>query len=272
MPIIGEKNGQVASFGTAFLIAPYLALTAMHVLEEYAKWDNIDLLKEGSKTNLTTSLYLLNVAEDNQNLEVQTFLPNEYTKYKIKQVIKTSKRDDVALLILHNKTNLKNYPVLDFRPPKVGEQLWGMGFPATQSNYMKMKDTRLAIALGMNPKITEGYVSDTFPNGINPSFLGATVWFRTEGGMSGGPVLSKSNGYIKGLITDGQNHPDEHGNYVSRIATLGSILKISVDDKNIVGYLSDLGLEHRNSTDYRLDSISGELVYQGPHLDDLVSN
>jgi hypothetical protein len=278
--IVGEKDGKVEVFGTAFHIAPNLALTAAHVVEEYAKWGDAEIKSLPQNANLAMSLYLLSVNERNTQLETQTFCEEgSFTQYNIKHVTIPLVTDDIALLILENGKFPKTYPLLDFRPPKVGEELFSMGFPKSIANPVQLRGVENGISIGIDPVITSGYVSEVFPEQHSTTwhpYPGVYVYFRTEGGMSGSPVFSRNTGHIIGLVSSSPNSPDQHGNYQSFIATLAPLLKIELQFGNgnktkFSERLERLGLTPKNTTDYSFDSETGKPIYCGPSLDELAN-
>ena len=264
-------------FGTAFHIAPHFALTASHVAEEYAKWENVAVGSMSSDVSLSIALYLLSVRERNTKLEKQVFLNEEsFIRCNVKRIIFPLRTDDVALLILEKNDHLKHFPLLDFRPPKVGEELFTIGFPQSIADLEYVEGYGQVASIGVDPTISSGHVSEVFPEAHSEKYRpypGVDVYFQSRGGMSGSPVFSRATEHIIGLLSSSLSTPDEHGSYQSFVATLAPLLKVKrqcQDDRerSMAEYLGWIGLEPKNTSDYTFDE-SGKPTYHGPSLDDL---
>lgn len=270
--IVGEKDDKVAIFGTAFHIAPNLAVTAAHVIDEYSKWEGVDDRSQGKK--LSFPIYMLSF-KDEKRVKVGVLSKDGFTRYNIKHITFPSKDDDIALLILDSSSDNRHYPILDFRPPKVGTELFSIGFPETISDYTTVSKHEKGVEIGINPTLTSGYTSEVFPqsHSILHPYPGVYVFFQTDGGMSGAPVFCRQTGDIIGIVSSSTSTPNSQGHYQSFVATLAPLLKLRLLDNagkemSLSDYLVRLSLNPKNISDYTFDKDTSKPIYNGPKLDD----
>lgn len=260
-PIIFESLDNISCIGSALLISPYHAITAAHVVREYASGVGLEIDGSQSEARIQGSLYLLDAR-------------NEGTQSRdhVAKAIFFSRKQDLCLLTLRENSNLPNYPLLDFRPPRVSERLFGIGFPNTLLSTIAGSNG--IMGLGVDPTVTDGYVIDVHPerfSAVERPFPGVTVAFRSEGGMSGGPVFSILTGRAIGIISSGLNTADQYGMYQSNVATLAPLLLCEVlFDGSMVAlkdYLANIGCTPTHAEDYTTDDGADHLSYHGPSLD-----
>jgi hypothetical protein len=275
MPLIGEKGDLTGSYGTAILIAPHIAITAAHILEDYLKWHNLKPEDLTNESEIEMSLYLLSIPEQKQVEKYQTFKDiKSRTIYNVKQIIHAIP-SDIAVLILQSDKWPDQYPSLDLRPPAIGDDVFAFGYPGSDTEISdELEGDQRTLMLGISPKIAEGPVLDCFPvqrGEYTHSFPMFEAHFRTDGGMSGGPIISKKTGDIVGIVSASPDTTNEFGDYITIAASLAPLLRVKIavngHEFSLFDYLEKRDLPIKNREDYQLDKNSNTLSYHGPERD-----
>lgn len=195
----GHNNIRERIEGTAFLIAPQLALTAKHVIAEYLESIQNFKVGEHSKPDvrhegiLSFAMFMPMVTKDGQNIPLVV----ERTYF--------CGFGDIALLRLrlgdnqHSWKDLEPYPSLNMIPPKVGKKVFSLGFP----NSSTKRNKKNIVELHTWPRMSSGVVKEVHKDRRDPILLNYPCFqvnARLDGGMSGGPVLDEE-GKICGIIS-----------------------------------------------------------------------
>jgi hypothetical protein len=220
--VAGTNEHDLVPMGTAFFAAPYLALTARHVVDEIflrfqgcLPWDARGDLRFG--------------------LHFGHFYPGfgllkwDVIDYGISQSI------DVVALIVEPERNLPpgfawHLPRFAVLPPPLGSQLAAFGYPRSTHRLDDVGGAKI----GIDPHTATGTVLEVHPRYRDTSMLPFPCLYtdaRFDPGMSGGPVFNE-DGRICGLVSS--NLPpavpgERHSSYVSLIwPALGLGLSINV--------------------------------------------
>lgn len=219
--VAGTNEHDLVPMGTAFFGAPYLALTARHVIDEIflrfqecLPWEACGDLRFG-----------LQVGHSYPGVGL---LKWDVMAYGISQSI------DVAALVVEPEQYLPpgfawHLPRFDVLPPRLGSQLVSFGYPRSTHRF----DGAAEAKIGIDPRTATGQVLEVHPRYRDASMLPFPCLHtnaRFDPGMSGGPVFNE-DGRICGVVTS--NLPpvvpgEPHSSYVSLIwPALG--LGLSVD-------------------------------------------
>ena len=212
--MVTDKDGKVYADGTCVLVAKNLAITAKHVAENFLKKYGVG--KEG------------NIVSANFNLWAIQMLKSD-DLYAIWDVAKfwLSPHTDVAVLQLkpycENAAKCKNTKStsINLFPPSVGSRVVGFGYRGLGCGSINFsKDGTRNIVVNDDPRVTVGEVVEVFKKSRDKTLLRFPCYqvsFRSEGGMSGGPVFSEK-GELCGLICAGNN--DECEDHISYVCSL----------------------------------------------------
>ncbi len=214
-----QKGDKSYASGTAVIIAPYLAITAKHVIEDYFELhDRKSIKKKTGAFSGTFSLFAfqtLNNIKDDGVWIISRLWPCQET--------------DLYLLMLTPYSNAaKNYkwrcPPVSFSLPKVGDRMSAFGYSESkidnESNFLSY-ETSTSIG-----KVIE--VHEKMRDSVRLNFPCFMVNSRFDGGMSGGPVFN-DNGELCGLICSSLEPLSIHEPHVSYVTLLWPLLRTLID-------------------------------------------
>ena len=192
--LVGGNGIETHALGSAVFIAPELAITARHVVEEF--WN---------------SLGSWNRFEGERPLEghfsvLAVQYPGASSEPALWQVSFAwgARFTDIAFLALTPANDLaKRYTwasklKLNLLPPELGERVVGFGYAASAVEIVEIGQIRLAL----NPSTTGGIVTAVFPEYRDRGMLKFPCFeINTHfvGGMRGGPLFNEA-GELCGLI------------------------------------------------------------------------
>lgn len=197
--------------GTAFLIAPGLALTAAHVIDEYI--EQYGLADGGSS--------LMAVGTDNG--QIVAWVVNELVK---------AENSDVAILSMTLYAPAAEHLLISHfqvgtRLPVAGEFVRMLGTHSpTPEGRITVPDERDRVGrVELATVLSSGPVLEALPHGRgvmlpNPGFVADLT---VVGGMSGGPVFDQT-GRVIGLLTSGQFNPDDPAGKYALVSLLWASL------------------------------------------------
>jgi S1-C subfamily serine protease len=221
--VAGTGESDLIGMGTAFFVAPYVALTARHVIDEiFDQFEGRSLLKVKGDTRF--GLDLAHVDPD------VGLLKWTVRKYGYSQSI------DIAVLILEPAKPLPARfawcrPQLSVLPPPNGSRLTAFGYPNTRHRVDQEGIGRIVV----DPRLSTGTVLEIHREYRDRSMLPFPCLHtdaRFDPGMSGGPVFDE-RGVLIGLVTS--NLPPTsagecHSSYVSLLwPALGIFLPVDVE-------------------------------------------
>ncbi len=201
------------------IIGHRLAITAKHLFEE--DWDKLE------RYSVIAS----------QILEGGTVGALWYT-----EKVYRSPHTDIAILFLSPVKGSesaaayewKHAPILSMKPPKVGETIWGFGYPSSESQVERLPD-RIRVNWKDKPSITTGEVIEVHDEFRDRGMLKFPC-FRTNArfdhGMSGGPVFN-DRGELCGLVCSGPPPENDNAEWISYAVSLwplmGTLLDIQLE-------------------------------------------
>jgi hypothetical protein len=221
-----DQNGQLHSFGTAFIFQPYLILTAKHVIEEFFKLDTSVYQNEPVSFNFWAIQVVKEGSEHN------------YIVWEIEGV-SLSAHSDLAVLKLYpycenaNKyTHWKFFPCT-LIPPKVGDSvvcfgIHKMNFEGSRINaegkveHIESKDEASS---------SHGIIKAVYPQCRDVSMLPFPCFeidSQIEPGMSGGLVINNRS-EVCGVICSSMPRTKEHPTPSSYVAMLWPLMAIEID-------------------------------------------
>lgn len=217
------RDGIPFSFGTAFVIRPYLLVTARHVVEEFIS--NSHLTEKNNELEITFWAIQIEWVAGEHGCNIWQVV-NAYM----------SPHSDLCLLHLsaYNDTaskyqQWKTVPV-SLIPPRIGEEVTAFGFHATKFNGSKFSEMGALEHLELNDTASRsvGNVKEIYMlrrDSVMLPFPCFEVDSQYEPGMSGGLVIN-SNGELCGIVCSSM--PLDDG-YCSHVAQIWPVLGIEVD-------------------------------------------
>jgi hypothetical protein len=190
--LVGYDGERSWALGSAVFIAPDLIMTAKHVTEE--AWRSSGRSRRDSVGTQTPFAMIANhfLGETSELITWQAkgFWASRYTDVSFITVVPAN---DAARLYKPVKV-----PVSNVQPPRVGEYVFGIGYPSTRILGRDEDETQI----GVSPHITRGRVTEVYLDYRDRGMLNFPCFeinTRFDGGMSGGPLFNES-GQLCGLI------------------------------------------------------------------------
>ncbi|WP_299521825.1 30S ribosomal protein THX [Winogradskyella sp.] len=224
LALVSEKNGFYYSSGSAVIIAPYLAITAKHIIEDFFnKYDNKDKKTLKNKTGeikgtfSLTAFQTLGGEKDKSIWSITRMWPCASTDIYFLRLTPASQ---LALDYKWKKITL------DFKTVKVGERVSAFGYG--NSKYIKEKSLN---NLTYEASTSVGEIIEVYPEKRDSSRLNFPCFMtnsRYDGGMSGGPVFNE-RGFLCGLICSSLPARNINEEDVSYVSLLKPILMTQID-------------------------------------------
>jgi hypothetical protein len=223
--LVEFPNGDVYVIGTATFVAPFLAITARHVVDHITSTYG---LERTSEDRLEITEY---------NVRVYQYLPGHV--YTIYQVVKVWSCPDTDMSVLHleiwgsTKPNFQpdwRTPALAFAAPAIGESIAAFGYRSSKVHTEPDDGGKYHLTLNDKPTTSTGIVEQILPSGQpygNFNFPCYMVAAKFEGGMSGGPVFDRS-GLLFGIISGSLSPGDEIEEPISYVCMLWPILRLLI--------------------------------------------
>ena len=224
-PLIAAKKGiQTRMHGTAFIIAPELALTAQHVVVDYLESIQGDPISERlgrvrrHDGQMTFHMFMLLTLREGR--QVPLTVAKMYGSHP----------GDITLLRLSKPagfewTELAPFPVLRLVPPNKGEAVAALGYPNSSVNHRPDG----VVELHTWPRITSGTVQQVHAMRRDSCVLNypcLQVDASFEGGMSGGPVLDEAE-RVCGVVSTSYDLLDQ-GDPIAYSASLWPACRIAI--------------------------------------------
>lgn len=191
VPVFAFSGCQSVVAGTAILIAPGIAITAQHVIEEIYEQFNVDN------------------ASENTNLDLYVFQIVTGACWYVCSVSHWVGTDIAVLSIRPRNEEASNSTVhrlkLTVDPPSIGDTVTAIGYPKSSLDIPRNDSELLHLNLTLLPTVSEGCVLDvhsSYRDSANVRFPSFSVETEYVGGMSGGPVFNE-NAQICGLVCAG---------------------------------------------------------------------
>lgn len=222
--IYGFIDRQVVVGGTVVFIAPGVALTAKHVIQEI-------LGRFGFKetdTAVNLDLYVTQIQSGATWYVGQT---NSWVG------------SDMSILSIYNRNDDQKYAFnealpLTVDPPNVGDEVTAIGFPGTQLQIPLNDSKETHLKFNFSPAVAVGRVTDVHHQYRDNTFLRFPCFcVDTEftGGMSGGAVFNK-HGQLCGLVCSGGTGELKTNSYATSLWPLSIIpVKIPPDTPSVKG-------------------------------------
>ncbi len=210
---MASKGSSRFASGTAIVIAPYLAITARHVIEDLLQRYDRGCPEEGH-VEATFSLQAFQVTNrDAGSLwSITRLWLSPHTDIAFVRLTPAS--DSV-------QTHTWRGPKLRLTPPKKGERAVGFGYHSSEISASE-SSTDVTIVWKDKPTTTVGEVLEVHDQLRDRSRLRFPC-FRTnarfDGGMSGGPIFNEA-GELCGLICSSLPPSEEAGEHTSYAASL----------------------------------------------------
>jgi hypothetical protein len=224
LPLASRKGSNWWPSGTAVVVAPYLALTANHVIDDHWKQHEHQPL-EGDTTG-SFELLAFQVLRDGEAgalWSVRRIWASPHTDAALLRLAPES--DEAAA---HSWTGV----VLDFEPPPVGERVQAFGYHSPQLLQTPAStDDQIFLEWRDKPATTIGEVKAIFDRGRDSVFL---KWPSFElnakfmPSMSGGPVFN-DDGVLCGLICASLKSSEESTGDVSYAVSLWPLVATEID-------------------------------------------
>lgn len=210
--LIADHDGVYDPMGSAVLIAPNLALTAKHVVEDY-----LARLQRGPSEYAEFRCRAIE-----QHRDGTTGRSTRVLKYTL------AGATDLALLLLTGEVSSDwRPPVLDMLPPEVGTGVAAFGY---HSCVAEVEEDQVTISRRMST--TVGVVQEVHHerrDDFNLTWPCFRVNARFDGGMSGGPVFDQTTGRICGIISTNMPPSGPGEEHVSYVTTLWPLLGVPLD-------------------------------------------
>ncbi len=235
LPVVAIDELEMRPLGTSFFIAPGLALTARHVVEDFLPYS------PGGATELQLLLFT-------DQVDATTGASMDGPMRVVHCEAASADADgrvahDLALLIFEHRgtdedtARLSRVP-LTFTAPAVGDEILALGYTSSPDGMPITIDGDLAsVSYRSQVMACRGLVEEVHPDGrdrVLLTFPVALAGKPNHPGMSGGPVLNTS-GLICGMTTSGGDG-DLPWSYVSFLRPLLGIEGEVIEGKTSRGW------------------------------------
>lgn len=204
MPVLARSNaGEFVASGTAFLVAPYLAVTATHVLMDLARRTH----RRASDPAVVNMPFWLTLSQMNLGgdgaLSCDWISTKQWAQERHDLAFVRLEPGSMTVEHLQSAVPFRHVADMTVIPPKVGERVVAVGFP--EPKILVKAEDRIDYHLTM--AATYGTVSEVHPGGRDRCMLpfgcfAVTADFRPS--MSGGPIFN-SEGRVCGIVCSGTN-------------------------------------------------------------------
>ncbi len=232
LALAARRGDTFAPSGTAIVIAPYLALTAKHVIEDY--WRRFETAP-------------LVAACDDESGNPQTNNPGKFSilAYQVLGGGRTGQIWNVTKIVLSTFTDVAflhlTHPIggvrgyewrgvkLRLDPPPVGARIVGFGYHSPRISVVVSDGSNSEIEWQDSPTTTAGEVLEIYRKRRDSSMLPFPCYrtsARFEHGMSGGPVFN-DQGELCGLICAGGKTENDYYSHVTTLwPSMGTVMDI----------------------------------------------
>ncbi|WP_313917828.1 trypsin-like peptidase domain-containing protein [Tahibacter sp.] len=219
-----DRFGTPSLSGSAFVLAPGLAITARHVLEHFIG-ELCPTRENPAQGPLEVDIFGTLLQPDGVHLGVKVM---EY---------RSCTDADVCLLLLGGPPELHARirwakPTISFSPPKVDDRITAYGFPRTQMKDVSVADKKLSATLKISPSFGQGRVVTVHAMKRDSAMLPFPCFqidAPVDGGMSGGPSIHQATGSICGAISSSLDCAADSDEFVSYGSSLWPLLGLEVD-------------------------------------------
>jgi V8-like Glu-specific endopeptidase len=262
LAILGLKNKTFSPSGTAVVIAPYLAMTARHVIEGH--WRDFEigpLIHSKSTGGFSLQCFqVLKAGGSGALWDVTRLWLSPHTDIAYLRLQPASKTAQT-----HRWRGVR----LNLLPPRVGERVSAFGYAASSVTLDQRRDELL---WKDSPSTSRGEVIEIHEKFRDTGFMKFPCFrvnARFDPGMSGGPVFNKS-GLVCGVICSSLPPTESDGEHVSYCASLwpGMATVIDMDRQGFElgmqypvldlakdGFLKAEGWEHVRLIDWQGSSL-----------------
>lgn len=219
VPLIAVYGDELYPSGTACIIAPWLAVTARHVVED--QFEHF-VGHPPNKADNAVHETLTYVTPGNGQPAIPFFVSRTWYLEPY----------DIAVLLLTpasamNHQHVWDRPRLSLLPPPEGSTVFAFGYPNSKAENVRGE----ASILNLDATTTTGTVLEVHHE-RRDTFRLPFPCFRTnarfDGAMSGGPVFD-ANGHVCGLICSNLPPDTPGGEHTSYVASLWPLLAIHID-------------------------------------------
>jgi Trypsin-like peptidase domain len=204
MPLFSCRGIDRFACGTAFMVAPGVAITSWHnipaLLEGVGEHHDLENeFRRNHKTRLGFTLKTLQLVTSEHLIE-----------WNVVHVNRCAFSKDIAILRLQPAHELPpgfrvQFGIIDPTPPSLGKNVRAFGYTRTEMHTLASQNNEILFAY--DPCESEGMVLEIFDTHRDRGmyhFPCATVAANFEHGMSGGPVVNEF-GFICGVVSGGFN-------------------------------------------------------------------
>jgi len=222
--IVGWNGDDYHPSGSAVVIAGNLALTARHVIDDYASRYGASAIS--SRMEIDCSMWLIQIKGPGPN----------YLVWEPRSVW-CSPHSDLALIHLKPHNDLAaahgawRLPLLDFNPPRVGTRVAALGVRDSVARLGRNANGTRHLEVNGTLTVTTGEVREVHHvrrDVVRAPFPCLHVNARFDASMSGGPVFSE-NGALCGVISSTYPPFGEGEEHASYVATLWPLLAMRID-------------------------------------------
>lgn len=241
-----DRVSPTRAIGSGVFVADRLIMTVKHVIKGY--WDlygnpSVILERLGKKMG-KFEVFAVQAPGDSAATALWAARTVSLCPYSDLALISVVPVDELA-----KAQKVVRVPIMSILPPVKGEKIAAFGYASTQT----VKEEAEQVAFGLNPRTSQGLVTDVFPearDSASLSFPSFEMQTHFIGGMSGGPIFNQA-GALCGLICSGFDHtPVAYG------VVLWPIMGIGIDH-NIPGLVPEGPYTLQEMTEWGLIKVIG---------------